>query len=98
MRKRQERKIRMQRKAMRLKRYRSHFGRKAVKVFTSGPLPGHGCGVQGLTGGEAHSLRRVAASSIKPDAARRSLTVLSLLEGDPVRRGSVAPVLRYIKE
>eukprot|EP00959_Pyramimonas_sp_CCMP1952_P102674 2147495-Pyramimonas_sp.AAC.1 len=31
MRKRQERKIKMQRKAMRLKRYRSHFGRKAIK-------------------------------------------------------------------
>eukprot|EP00959_Pyramimonas_sp_CCMP1952_P319567 6686758-Pyramimonas_sp.AAC.1 len=100
MRKRPERKIKMQRKAMRLKRHRLHFGRKAVKVFTSGPMPGYiyGCEVQGLTDGEVHSLRRMAASSIKPDAARRSLTVLSLIEGDPVWHGSVAPVLRYIKE
>eukprot|EP00959_Pyramimonas_sp_CCMP1952_P358843 7513859-Pyramimonas_sp.AAC.1 len=80
----------MQHKAMRLKRRRSHFGRKAVKVFTSGPMPGFidGCEVQGLTDGEVHSLRRVAASSIKPDAARRSLTVLSLIEGGPVWHGS----------
>eukprot|EP00959_Pyramimonas_sp_CCMP1952_P163650 3421080-Pyramimonas_sp.AAC.1 len=66
----------MQRKAARLKRFRSHFGRKAIKVLFAGPLPGYiyGCEVQGLTDGEVYSLRRVAASSIKPGAARRSLT------------------------
>eukprot|EP00959_Pyramimonas_sp_CCMP1952_P035455 742685-Pyramimonas_sp.AAC.1 len=63
-------------------------------------MPGYifGCEVQGLTDGEVHGLRRMAASVIKPEAARRSLTVLSLLEGGPVWSGSVAPILRYIKE
>ena len=100
LRKRKERKLKMIRKAKRLKRMRSHFGRKAVKVFSSGPLPGYiyGCEVQGLSDGEVHGLRRVAASVLKPSAARRSLTVLSRLEGDPVWYGSVAPVLRYVKE
>eukprot|EP00959_Pyramimonas_sp_CCMP1952_P209035 4372699-Pyramimonas_sp.AAC.1 len=100
MRKRKERKVKMRREAFRLKRFRAHFGRKAIKVFTSGPLSGYiyGCEVQGLTNGEVHSLRRVAASSIQPDAARRSLAVLSLIVGDPVWHGSVALVLRYAKE
>eukprot|EP00959_Pyramimonas_sp_CCMP1952_P290910 6085464-Pyramimonas_sp.AAC.1 len=100
MRKRQDRNIKMQHKTIRLKRFRSHFGRKAIKVFSAGPLPGymHGCEVQGLADGEVFSLRRVTASSIKLGAARRSLTVLSLIEGGPVWHGSVAPVLRYIKE
>eukprot|EP00959_Pyramimonas_sp_CCMP1952_P179314 3748831-Pyramimonas_sp.AAC.1 len=63
-------------------------------------MPGciFGSEVQGLTDGEVHSLRRVAASAIKPDVARRSLTVPSFLEGDPVWYGSVAPELRYVKE
>ena len=96
MRKRKDRKVKMLRNAKRLKRIRAHFGRKAVKVFTSGPMPGdiYGCEVQGLTDGEVHGLRRVAASVLKPSAARRSLTVLSRLEGDPVWYGAVAPALR----
>eukprot|EP00959_Pyramimonas_sp_CCMP1952_P072372 1511628-Pyramimonas_sp.AAC.1 len=83
MRKCKEMNVQVRRKAKRLKRLRAHFGRKAIKVFTSVPMPGYiyGCEVQGLTGGEVHSLRRVAASAIKPDVARRPLAVLSLIGG-----------------
>eukprot|EP00959_Pyramimonas_sp_CCMP1952_P138342 2895442-Pyramimonas_sp.AAC.1 len=37
-------------------------------------------------------------ATISPKSQRRSLTILSLLEGDPPWRASVAPIIRWCKE
>eukprot|EP00959_Pyramimonas_sp_CCMP1952_P295346 6177383-Pyramimonas_sp.AAC.1 len=75
----------MKRKVRRLRTLGGHFGRKALKVFVSGPLPGciYGAEVTGMTSTEILELRGLAASVVEPSSGSRSLTVLSLLDGGP---------------
>ena len=88
------------RKTRRLARLGSMVGRKCVKVFAAGPLAGavYGSDIFGVSDRELLDLRRMAMAGVKPSAQGRSLSVLSLLEGDPPWRACCAPIIRWAKE
>eukprot|EP00959_Pyramimonas_sp_CCMP1952_P389641 8165080-Pyramimonas_sp.AAC.1 len=68
-------------------------------MFASGPLAGVACGceVVGASDAEPRCLRSKGMSAVWPESQHRSLTMLSLLEGDLPRRASVAPIVRWAK-
>ena len=88
------------RKTRRLQALGSVVGRKAFKVFASGPMAGavYGSDLYGVSDRELLNLRRMAMSCIRPRSQGRSLSVLCLLEGDPTWRASCAPIIRWSKE
>eukprot|EP00959_Pyramimonas_sp_CCMP1952_P122109 2552634-Pyramimonas_sp.AAC.1 len=51
-----------------------------------------------MSEGEVLKIRKLAASTMKPNCGGRSLTILTRLEKDPAWYGSVAPSIRYCKE
>ncbi len=87
-------------KAAKLAGIRPIVGRKAGKIFASGPLP-FGCydaPVNGVSDAELTRVRRAAGRAFTPKAKGRSLSMLLLLEGVPTWRAEVAVVMQYCKE
>ena len=75
-------------------------GRKARNLWCSGVLPAATYGVElaGISDSELLALRRSFASTLKPSAGDRSLSILLLLERDPTWVAQVAPICRWHKE
>eukprot|EP00959_Pyramimonas_sp_CCMP1952_P247192 5166868-Pyramimonas_sp.AAC.1 len=88
------------RKACRLRKLQKPLGRKTTIFFAAGPVAGgiFGTEVYGVSDRELLALRRMGMSTIKPRAQGRSLSVISLLEGDPPWRAAVAPIIRWSRE
>ena len=88
------------RQSKRLNKQKSVLGRGCLNIFCSGPSAGvsYGAEVYGATDRELHVLRSKAMSTISPKSQHRSLTILSILEGDPVWGVSAAPIIRWRKE
>ncbi len=76
---------------------RAVVGDKARVVFTAGvgPSSAHDSPIWGLSDREVTSLRRTAATTMRPKARGRSLTMTSLVHGVPTARFEVAPILQY---
>ena len=88
-------------KMRRIQRIRRAAGaRRAMGLCTTGVIPGatYGAPVMGVDNPGMLALRRHVASTVRPSAARRSLTALSLALDDPCAPHAVAAVCRYAAE
>ena len=84
----------------RLHRLRRAAGPRAAAVATAGLLPqaSYAAEVTGITPHEARALRRTAARAMDSAGAGRSAERLLLVQGDPVAKLVVAPVVRWAEE
>ncbi len=98
--KRRRRMHRLRAKARRLARIRSLAGRRAIRIYTAGPMAEavYGAAVNGLSGTEVQTLRRTAASAFSPRARGRSLSTVLLMAGAPTWRGEVEVVMQYARQ
>ena len=73
---------------------------RTLTLFSQGVLPGatYGAAVVGVDPGRVRQLRRWAAQCVRPRAARRSLTALTLLIDDPVAAVASAALTRFASE
>ncbi|CAK0876625.1 unnamed protein product [Prorocentrum cordatum] len=96
----EERRALAGRKTLRLCKHKEVLGQKSLRNFTAGPLPSgsYGAEVFGISDTELHLFRSLGMSTIAPKSQRRPLIVISLLEGDPQWRVSIASLVRYAKE
>ncbi len=81
----------------RLAKLRYAIGSRATRIYRAGAEKAgtYGAEVWGLSDVDAHRLRKLAATTLRPKGRGRSLTLALLLAGAPTSAAEIAPVVQY---